>query len=381
MSFLAGYNPQGRAWPAAGGAYGAPSDIRSADPRFTLSRAPAFANRPSSLILRSDDALQPGAVQVVQPASFLLNLPSPVIGARALGVRQAVVKNLLPTVPDYQRWFIWQVTVASTGVTHTYVARYLQGLAQPLPIISSLQEWIPYLNDSVNYRIVGGTTFIGGPVEVPPGQKVTLAWYLNELATLTTPLDTEVVPIFAADLSAQKIAMELPAAGGAPYGPSDTLILPGMNTVRQVFDPSALASVSTVTRYDLMLNQLVGQPAQLDNWGYTASRSPGTAFVFPLYANIQGSQTVYVTSNLSQNGGRTVTNTARTIIAAMPVDVRPNVNIVHSPSIVHWIWSVASESIMQVTIDLLDENLQPIVFPFNGLVEIEVAFLYEDSEL
>jgi hypothetical protein len=379
MSFLAGYNPGGRSWPAAGGAFGAPGDIRSADPRFTLSRAPAFANRPSSLILRSDDALQPGVEPpVVQPASFLLNLPAPVIGAKAMGVRQAVVKNVLPTVPDYQRWFIWQVTVASTGATRTFVARYLQGVAQPLPIVNSLQEWVPLLNQTVQPYAPAGV-LLGGPVEVPPGQKVSLAWYLANLGAGMP--DADLLPIFAADLTAQKIAIELPVASGAPYGPTDVLILPGMNVVREIFDSGALAAVSTVTRYDLLLNQLIGQPAQPAPWVYTAPRSPGAALVLPICANINGTQTIYVTSNLTQNGGKTVTNTARSIIATMPVNVKPNVNITFNPSVIHWIWSVANESIMQVTVDLLDENLQPINFPFNGLTEIEVAFLYEDSTL
>jgi hypothetical protein len=177
--------------------------------------------------------------------------------------------------------------------------------------------------------------------------------------------------------------MELYASGGLPYSAIDKLILPGILEARQIFDASAMVVTNGVLRYDLLLNQLVGQPAQPESWAYTAPRSGSglPALLLPLFANLSGTQTVYVTSSITSNGAQTVSNTSRSIIAAMPVSTKPNTVITYEPSFVHWIWSVSSESIMQISIDLLDENLQPIVFPFNGLVEIEIAILYEDSTL
>ncbi len=370
-----------RPYNAAGGAFGAPGDIRSADPRFTLSRAPAFANRPSSVICRSDDALDAGGLSgTVVPASFLLNLSAPVIGAKALGVKQAVVRNLLPTVPDYQRWFIYQVRVASTGAVRTFVFRYLQGIVEPLPLCLSITEFTSDVNQSAQYTVNGAGIVVGGTVEVPPGQLVTLQWYISQLATAPA-LPADVLPIFAADTSANKMAIELPAATGPPYGATDVVILPGIAVARTVFSPSIMPVTNGSTRYDLLLNDLIGQPAQDIPWAYTAPRSPGAALLLPLYINIAGTQTVYVTSSVTSNGAQTVSNTARSIIATLPVRGEPGAIVQYEPSFVHWIWSVSGESIPQIAIDLLDENLQPINLPFNCLVEIEIAFLYEDSTL
>lgn len=359
-----------RPYNAAGGAFGAPSDIRSADPRFTLRRSPGYANRPASVLLRSDDALTSSSYDVVAPASFLLNMTTPVIGAKAAGVKQAVIRNLMPTVPEYQRWFVYQITGPGFSVPKTYVFRYLANLVSPLPICNTLTEFVSYVNASVAYA-----------VEVPPGQKISLAWYTAQVvAGSFAPAAAR--PVFAADIAGAKVAIELPGPPLVPpFNVADQLVLPGLTKLGTLFAAGEFAKTNGVERPDLTLNSLLGQPAEAEDWDYTAPRSPGTALLLPLFANINGSQTVYVTSNVTSNGAQTVSNVARSIIAAIPVNVQPNINIVYIPAVIHWIWSVSSESIQQISVDLLDENLQPIVLPFNTVVEVELAFLYEDSTL
>ncbi len=370
MSFLPAYTASGvRPYNAAGGAYGAPSDIRSADPRFTLSRAPAFANRPSSLIVRSDDALTPSYYTVVAPASFLLNLTSPIIGAKAVAVKQAVIRNLIPTVPDYQRWFIYRIQ--GPTVNQVYVMKYLYGVAAPLPICLTDDEFVTYLNASTAYA-----------VPVPSGQFVTDAWYAAQIAAgNVAPVAAQ--PTFAANATTGKMGIELPALGAplAPFNAADQLVLPGLTGIQAILDPLAVATTNGVRRYDLTVNSLIGQPSETADWPYTAPRSPGSALQLPIFIDINGTQTVYVTSNITSNGAQTVSNVARSIVANISVDQGPGATIVYQPAVLHWIWSVSSEGIAQVTIDLLDENLQPIVLPFNVVVEIELAFLYEDSTL
>ena len=369
MSFLEAMSSSMRPYNAAGGAFGAPSDIRSADPRFTLRRSPGYANRPASVLLRSDDALTSSSYDVVAPASFLLNMTTPVIGAKAAGVKQAVIRNLLPTVPEYQRWFVYQITGPSFSTPKTYVFRYLANVVSPLPICNTLTEFVGYINASVPFA-----------VEVPPGQKITLAWYNAKVAAgLVAPAPAR--PVFAADVSGAKVAIELPGPVAPPFNAADTLILPGLTKLAGLFEVGEFVKTNGVERPDLTLNSLIGQPAEAEDWDYAAPRSPGAALLLPLFANINGSQTVYVTSNVTSNGAQTVSNVARSIIAAIPVNTQPNVNIVYIPAVIHWIWSVSSESIQQISVDLLDENLQPIVLPFNTVVEVELAFLYEDSTL
>ena len=358
-----------RPYNAAGGAFGAPGDIRSADPRFTLSRAPAFANRPASLIARSDDALASSFYSVVAPASFLLNLGAPIIGAKAVGVKQAVIRNLIPTVPDYQRWFFYRIV--GPTVDQMYVFKYLYNTAQPLPICLTNDEFVTYINASTPFA-----------VPVPAGTKVTEAWYAAQIAAANVaPVASR--PIFAVNVDSGKMGIELPALGAplAPFNAADKLVLPGINAVQAYVDDSLVAITNGVRRYDLTLNAIIGQPSETADWPYTAPRSPGAALQLPIFIDINGSQTVYVTSNITSNGAQTVSSVARSIIANISVDREPGGRIVYMPQVIHWIWSVSSEGIAQVTIDLLDENLQPIVLPFNVVVEIELAFLYEDSTL
>lgn len=356
----------GRSWNASGGQFGAPTDISAPDPRFTLTRAPGYANRPASVVLRSDDALATGFATVVSPASFQLALTTPIIGAKAVGVKQAVVRNLLPTVPDYQRWFLYQVYDAGTATTRTFVFNYLYGTSLPLPIVLTQVEFAQYLNDSTAFT-----------VEVPSGQQVSEVWYQNAIAAGATAAAANFRLVFAST-STDKMALSL--VNAAPVGSYATLC--GLTLVKAFMNPLTLPLVGGARRYDLMLNNLVGQPGTEANWPYVIVRvAAGPATVLPEFANINATQTVYVTSNISSNGAQTVSNTSRSIIAVMPVKVQPNENIVHEPSFIHWIWSVSGESINEINVDLLDEDLQPINLPFNCLVEIELAFLYEDSRI
>lgn len=355
----------GRSWNASGGAFGAPTDISAPDPRFTLTRAPGYANRPASVVLRSDDALATGFATVVSPAAFQLALTTPVIGAKAVGVKQAVIRNLLPTVPEYQRFFLYRVYDAGLATFRTFVFRYLDEERIPLPLVLTQTEFAQYLNDSTAWTI-----------EVPPGQRVSSGWYQTQVASGATAATVNYRLIFAST-GTDKMALSL--VNAAPVGSYAELA--GLTFVQATMDPLTLPLVGSVRRYDLMLNNLVGQPATEANWGSIVRVAAGPALVLPEFANINSTQTVYVTSNITSNGAQTVSNTSRSIIAVIPVKVQPNENIVHEPSFIHWIWSVSGESINEINVDLLDEDLQPINLPFNCLVEIELAFLYEDSRI
>jgi hypothetical protein len=369
MSYAAGGAGagSGRMWNSAGGRFGAPTDIASADPRFTLTRAPGYANRPSSLILRSDDALNSGTVgpnNVIAPANFQLALTAPIIGAKAVGVKQAVIRNLIPTVAFYQRWFGY--TVVDAGVSKVFVFRYFPlNTNGVLPVVLTQTEFATYLNESAAYA-----------VEVPAGQLVTLNWYNAQLAAGAY---TSVYNLIFATTGTDKMALSL--SNAAPAG--SFALLWGQLQVSAYMAPIELAQVGGVRRYDLMLNNLIGQPATYKSWdgGEVVRVAEGPALVLPEFANINGTQTIYVTSNITANGAQTVSNTSRSIIAVIPVKVEPNQNIVHEPSFIHWIWSVSGEAINEVNIELLDEDLQPINLGFNVLTEIELAFLYEDSRI
>jgi hypothetical protein len=288
-----------------------------------------------------------------------------VIGAKAVGVKQAVIRNQLPTVPEYQRWFGYSVYDASVPVVRQFVFRYLgDDLDGILPIVLTQAEFATYLNQSAALA-----------VEIPAGQQVTLNWYN---AQLTAGAATTTFNLVFASTGTDKFALSL--VNAAPVGSYASLW--GQRSVEIYMAPTELAQVGGIRRFDLMLNNLIGQPATVALWRPLIARvAAGPAMVLPEFANINGTQTIYITSNVTQNGAQTVSNTSRSIIAVVPVKVEPNQNIVHEPSFIHWIWSVSGEAINEINIDLLDEDLQPINLGFNVLVEVELAFLYEDSRI
>lgn len=75
----------------------------------------AHTNRPARLFIRSDDAIDRAGSG--NPGDFLMPLREPILEAKGVQLLSARIPNIFPQVPDYQRWFLYQLT-DDFGVKH-----------------------------------------------------------------------------------------------------------------------------------------------------------------------------------------------------------------------------------------------------------------------
>lgn len=349
----AGYwNPSGVA-----GGFGAPHQIGSAVPRNTISRTLGFAERPSALVIRSDDAAYvAGATDVVAPSRFDVVLRQPILEVKALALRAVTFRNLIPNVPTYQRYFYYTVN------GRRFVFRYGQYSASgALEVAREITDFVVYLNQSA--------VFV---VEVPAGTQMSDAYYnanVRNINNVADPLYPYMLQ-FAANSTTGRIGASLNTLVGLA---GDACTIGGLENVPLIFARAAYV------RPDLMLNSLCGVPS---------TPAPPIAFVRSAGAqtfleppNLLGSQSVYVTINVTSSGETTVAHNTASILGYMSTGNVPKGGIVNfAAAFPHWIWQVAP-AMQELVVTLLDENLQPFDLPFNCLVEIEVALLYSDSTL
>lgn len=346
------------AWNPAGvvGGFGAPRLIASATPRNAISRMIGYAERPSAVVLRSDDASFSGS-EVVQPSRFDLIFKQPVLDVKAMALRSATLRNLIPNVPSYQRYFYYTVN------NRRFVFRYGQAVGPSgiMVITRELTDFITYLNQSAAYL-----------VEVPAGVLLTDEYYNAYVRDVSNPADSlfPFMLTFAADSTTGRIGASVTPL----YEPlTDVVKIGGLDIVPTIFAPSAYV------RADLTLDTLCGVPA-VPSPPVVFTRGDGAAtFLEP--AAINGTQSIYVSINVTSSGTMTAANSTRSLLGYFSTNNTPKGNVInYQAPFPHWIWQVAP-AMQEVVVQLLDENLQPFDLPFNCLVELELAFLYADSSL
>lgn len=307
-------------------------------------------------MLRSDDAaFAAGAGAVVQPSRFDLVLKQPVLDTKAMCLRSVTMRNLIPNVPSYQRYFYYTVN------NRRFVFKYGNNTDTVLTITRELTDFVDQLNASSLYIC-----------EVPVGVLLTEEYFVAN-AQLVNPASSlwEFHLTFAADGTTGRIGAALP--GGVYGSPTDVCTIGGLSLVPTIFSPLLYV------RADLTLNTLCGVPSTSAP-PIVFQRSAGAAsFLEP--AAINGSQSVYVSINLTSSGITTASNTTPSLLGYFSTanTVKGDV-IAYQAPFPHWIWQVAP-AIQEIIVTLLDENLQPFDLPFNCLVEIELALLYSDSTL
>lgn len=347
------------AWNPAGvvGGFGAPHLIGSAAPRNTISRTLGYAERPSALIIRSDDgAFGVSETDSVIPSRFDVVLKQPILEVKAMALRSVTFRNLIPNVPQYQRYFYYIVN------NRRFVFRYGQySPTGSLEVARELTDFVVYLNESAAYV-----------VEVPAGVQMTDIFYDSNVRNINNPADALYPYLlqFAASSTTGRIGTSLNVGVGSP---TDVVQIGGLMNV-----PSIFASQAYI-RPDLTLNSLLGVPST-PTAPIVFERSVG-AVTFLEPPNLTGSQSIYVTINITSSGETTASHGTSSILGYMSTNNVPKGGVIaYQAPFPHWIWQVAP-MIQELVITLLDENLQPFDLPFNCLVETEVAFLYSDSTL
>jgi hypothetical protein len=354
MAAAAGYwNPAGIA-----GGFGAPAAIASAPARNAISRMIGYAERPSAIIVRSDDAaFLIGDTDIVQPTRFDVVLKQPVIDVKAMALRSVTLRNLVPNVPSYQRFFYYTVD------SRRFVFQYGAGATTTvLPIVRSLADFLAILNQSAAYL-----------VEVPAGVVLTNDYYVanKRFIGAADPLYPFLLTFAEAGSSGRLGASLNPAVGAG----DDVAQLGGLLNAAAIFAPGTLIN----NRRDLTLDTLLGVSAE-PYPPVTLVRSAG-AQVFPEPAVFDGTQSVYVTINVTSSGATTAANSTPSLLGVFSTNNTPKGQVIGwSAAFPHWIWQVAP-TIQEMVVTLLDENLQPFDLPFSCIVEIELALLYADSTL
>lgn len=307
----------------------------------------SYASRPSRINIRSDDAIDRAGTGT--PSNFVLPLVENVLDCKAVQLLSCRIPNTIPQIPDYQRYFIYSVTLG--GVTQLrafmidhnvpFSTKYYPdytALAAQLTIDAAY--WIPYT-----------------------GTKLTRADFVA--AALQAP-DVS----FALDSNTRKIVMS-----------SINILSPDVLQLGSENDFSTVIVTREVVKDYLYLNFLLGyetrpQILALDPGinNLLPLTSPNL-YVPPSWANLVPTQTVYIRSNLVMNGTYT-SDGNRNILQTVPVLVPTLGIIAYQSSQRHYIYSVPS-TIGTITIELLDDNGQAIYLPDNAQTEFEIGMIYE----
>ena len=301
-----------------------------------LSQALSYASRPSRIFIRSDDAIDRAGSGT--PSNFVLPLIENVLDCKAVQLLSCRIPNDIPQVPNYQRYFIYRVGTSyrafmldhNVGYSQRYYADFTALVAQ-LNVDSAY--WIP---------------FTGTPLKRS-----------DFLAAVAQTPDVT----FSYDSATRKIAM-------------NNVTIASTITLGSEQDFVYIISSQEVVKPYLYLNFLLGYETRRSFISQFPPLTPASTY-YPLgWANLVGTQTIYIVSNLVMNGTYT-SDGLRNVLEAVPVANTPILDIItYQSSQRHYIYSVPS-TIGTITIQLLDENGQQIYLPENSQVELTIGCVYE----
>lgn len=357
--------------------------IANAGPQYKISRMAGFAQRPSSLVVRSDDSVTPVTAGDLNSAAFSVPLKEPIVDVEAMCLKTFNCRNLLPPIPSYQGWYVYGVQAGA----NYYVAIFKWGAAfnlpedvQSMPPVLNVTQFCERLSADAEYALLLPSDAQWRPLPGPQFSPDYYAAYVQD--ALDNPSYVPQYPLEFGVSPDGTIAVQGNAANG---------------TVQYALLGSFVAGSvigSTLVRNDLTLNALVGQETLLGNTaffntpqGSNPAPTPGSFGYLGVYENTEfpkfdGSQSIYVCCDITSSGCLLAKNRGKPVIAVVPLANTPyGAYITYmAQSTTSWI-SQVSQYFQDIRVELLDENLQPLDLPFNTLVEIEIAFLYADSRL
>lgn len=296
----------------------------------------SYASRPSRVFIRSDDAIDRAGTGT--PSNFVLPLAENVLDCKAVQLLSCRIPNAIPQIPDYQRYFIYRVggQLRAFMLDHNvlYSTRYYAdytALAAQLTIDAGY--WIPYA-----------------------GTKLTRA---NFVAAAPSAPDVS----FAVDPTTRKITMTV--IGGSPV------------FLGSEFDFANIIVSQEVIKNYLYLNFVIGFETRPQILALEPPTAPAGTYFPPSWANLVPTQTIYIKSNLVMNGTYT-SDGNRNVLQTVPVTVPTLGIIAYQSSQRHYIYSVPS-TIGTITIELIDDNGQPLFLPDNAQTEFEIGMVYENE--
>jgi len=302
-----------------------------------LMNALSYASRPSRIFIRSDDAIDRAGTGT--PSNFVLPLIENILDCKAVQLLSCRIPNAIPQIPDYQRYFIYNAggQLRAFMIDHNvlFSDRYYPdyaALAAQLTLDAVF--WIPYT-----------------------GTPLTRADFVAAVAQPAADVS------FTVDPATRKILMTNISAGNIVLGSEANF--------------QTIIIASEVVKNYLYLNFLLGYETRPAVIAALPPLAPAAVYTPPSWANLVPTQTIYIRSNLVMNGTYT-SNGTRNILQTVPVTVPTLGIVVYQSSQRHYIYSVPS-TIGTITIELLDDNGQPIFLPENAQCEFEVGCIYTDE--
>lgn len=298
-----------------------------------LSNALSYASRPSRIFIRSDDAIDRAGTGT--PSNFVLPLIENILDCEAVQLLSCRIPNAIPQIPDYQRYFVYKsgTQLRAFMIDHNvlYSDRYYTdytALAAQLTIDAAY--WIPFTGAKLSRA-----SFMAAVAQAPD---------------VSFAVDTATRKILMTNISAQPVSLGSEA------------------------DFQNIIVAQEVIKNYLYLNFLLGYETRPAVIAALFPLAPAAVYTPPSWANLVPTQTVYIRSNLVMNGTYT-SNGTRNILQTVPVSVPTLGIITYQSSQRHYIYSVPS-TIGTITIELLDDNGQPIFLPENAQVELEIGMVY-----
>lgn len=296
----------------------------------------SYASRPSRIFVRSDDAIDRAGTGL--PSNFVLPLVENILDAKAVQLLSCRIPNVMPQIPDYQRYFVYEVggQYRAFMIDHNvaYSFRYYPdytALAAQLTIDAGY--WIPYTGTPLTRA-----DFVAAPLN-GAGPDVS----------------------FAVDPITRKLL--LTNLNAAPLTLAPESIVQGLFQTGEIVKPY------------LYLNFLLGFETRR---GFVPTIAPAGVDTPPSFANLIPTQTIYIATNMVMNGTYT-SNGQRNVLQTIAVDVPTLSTIVYQSSQRHYIYSVP-KTIGTITIELIDENGQAIFLPENAQTEFEIGIVYDGQE-
>jgi len=296
----------------------------------------SYANRPSHLYIRSDDAIDLRTTG--SPSNFQLPLVENILDAKAAQLISAQIPLVIPQIPNYQRFFVYK-----TGPTTFKAFMFDHSIADVSYLyLPNYPAVVTQLNIDRGYTLTW-----------TPGTQ----WTYNDFAAAgASAPDIS----FALDTTTRKITM--------------TNISGGPITLASELEVQALFARGIIRKPYLYLNFLLGY----DTLSSTVPTiAPSGVYTPPSFVKLAPTQTIYIRANFVMNGSQD-SSQIKNILAAVPVEV-PTLAIVSYQTTQKQLTFALPPTIGAIEISLFDDNNQPLNLPENAQTCFDIQFIYDEG--
>ena len=306
----------------------------------------SYANRPSHLYIRSDDAIDLRTTG--SPSNFQLPLVENILDARAAQLLQAQIPLVIPQIPNYQRFFVYIVpnVLGFGGIEYRAFMLDHSTAQESYLYYADYQALVTQLNiDAGFYLSYVPTSATSSPnwtypqFALAPGQSPDVSFTYQASTRQITMTNLRTIPLTLANESQVQ-----------------PLFLSGI--IRKAY-----LYLNFLLGFDTLASQITPIPS-------------GATYIPPSFAKLQPTQTIYVRANFVMNGSQDSSQIKNTL-AAIPVNV-PTLALVEYVSTQRHYTFAVPPTIGAIEIALYDDNNQPLDLPENAQTCFDIGFVYDE---